>query len=104
MSVACLVPSFLVEVFPDTHERSYGYRFAAIAELRDAVGAQELDGVLELDGLDRAELLVYKAHGWEREVAAPFIAKHPERQPQFTTGSGAPVQRLYTSADVDSVN
>ncbi|HEV8308813.1 MAG TPA: methylmalonyl-CoA mutase family protein [Methylomirabilota bacterium] len=37
---------------------------------------------------------------WERETAAPFIAKAPERKPDFETMAGLPVERLYTPADL----
>jgi methylmalonyl-CoA mutase N-terminal domain/subunit len=36
---------------------------------------------------------------WERDVLAPYLARHPESAAGFTTGSGAPVERLYTEAD-----
>src|SRR6266516_3752259 len=37
---------------------------------------------------------------WEREVLAPALAKSPERPIPFTTISGRPVDRLYTSDDL----
>ncbi len=33
---------------------------------------------------------------WEAEVAAPAVAKSPERKERFTTLGGIPVERLYT--------
>jgi methylmalonyl-CoA mutase N-terminal domain/subunit len=36
---------------------------------------------------------------WERDVLAPYLARHRERATQFTTGSQAPIERLYTAAD-----
>jgi len=39
---------------------------------------------------------------WEVENVAPTLKRFAERKPEFTTGSGDPVQRLYTPADVDS--
>jgi methylmalonyl-CoA mutase N-terminal domain/subunit len=36
---------------------------------------------------------------WEEEVDAS-LAKRPERKPRFETGSGAPVERLYTPLDL----
>jgi len=38
---------------------------------------------------------------WHKEVAAPSLARFPERQAEFTTNSGLSVQRLYTPADVE---
>src|SRR5262249_2159670 len=41
---------------------------------------------------------------WERDVAAPAIAKAPERAGNFTTISGRPIERLYTEADVEGLD
>src|SRR5215471_181131 len=41
---------------------------------------------------------------WEREVAGPAVAKSPERAASFTTISGRPIERLYTSEDVDRLD
>jgi methylmalonyl-CoA mutase N-terminal domain/subunit len=40
---------------------------------------------------------------WEREVVAPALKKSPERPIPFTTVSGRPIERLYTSDDVASI-
>src|SRR3970282_2741678 len=37
---------------------------------------------------------------WEREVLEPTLAKSPERPIPFTTISGRPIDRLYTSDDL----
>ncbi len=37
---------------------------------------------------------------WEQETLKPALAKSPEREISFTTVSGAPVERLYTPADL----
>src|SRR5213082_494171 len=37
---------------------------------------------------------------WEQETLEPALAKSPERETTFTTVSGAPVERLYTPADL----
>jgi methylmalonyl-CoA mutase N-terminal domain/subunit len=37
---------------------------------------------------------------WEREVLEPALKKAPEREPQFTTISGRPIERLYTAGDL----
>src|SRR6186997_87468 len=37
---------------------------------------------------------------WEREVLEPAVAKSPERPIPFTTISGRPIDRLYTSDDL----
>jgi methylmalonyl-CoA mutase N-terminal domain/subunit len=36
---------------------------------------------------------------WERDVLAPYLARHRERAEAFTTGSQAPIERLYTADD-----
>ena len=41
---------------------------------------------------------------WERETLAPALAQTPERPAVFTTISGRPVQRLYTSDDVAAID
>jgi methylmalonyl-CoA mutase N-terminal domain/subunit len=37
---------------------------------------------------------------WEEKTLGPTLAKSPERQSEFTTISGYPIRRLYTSADL----
>jgi methylmalonyl-CoA mutase N-terminal domain/subunit len=37
---------------------------------------------------------------WEQDVLAPYLDGHPERAPSFTTGSRAPIERLYTADDL----
>ncbi len=37
---------------------------------------------------------------WERETLGPAVERHPELKPGFETGSGLPLERLYTAADV----
>src|SRR5436309_11834148 len=37
---------------------------------------------------------------WEQETLEPALAKSPEREISFTAVSGAPVERLYTPADL----
>ncbi|HUW40365.1 MAG TPA: methylmalonyl-CoA mutase family protein [Rectinemataceae bacterium] len=37
---------------------------------------------------------------WKAKVGAS-LQKHPERRPRFVTGSGAPVERLYTPLDLE---
>ena len=39
---------------------------------------------------------------WETGTLAPALAKAPEREPAFVTGSGLPVERAYTPDDVAS--
>jgi len=38
--------------------------------------------------------------GWEQDEVAKFVARAPERQPEFTTLGGFPVQRTYTALDI----
>jgi len=37
---------------------------------------------------------------WQKETLAPALSRSPERQETFTTLSGVPIHRLYTSADL----
>ncbi|MGO8789597.1 MAG: methylmalonyl-CoA mutase [Terriglobia bacterium] len=37
---------------------------------------------------------------WDKQTLKPALAKSPERQKVFTTLSGVPINRLYTSADL----
>ncbi len=37
---------------------------------------------------------------WEKNTLQPTLQKNPERQAEFTTISGHPIRRLYTSADL----
>jgi methylmalonyl-CoA mutase N-terminal domain/subunit len=41
---------------------------------------------------------------WEEETLKAALAKSPERTALFATSSGAPVERLYTPADIASVD
>ncbi len=41
-----------------------------------------------------------KEKSWEQKTLGPTLAKNPERQAEFTTVSGFPIQRLYTPADL----
>ncbi len=38
---------------------------------------------------------------WEAQTLQPVIQKYPERQPDFQTSSGIPVERLYLPSDPD---
>jgi len=40
---------------------------------------------------------------WERETLEPALARAPERTAAFTTISGRPVERLYTSEDLEGL-
>ncbi len=40
---------------------------------------------------------------WERETLEPALARAPERAASFTTMSGRPVERLYTSEDLEGL-
>src|ERR1700737_2548166 len=37
---------------------------------------------------------------WEAKELAEFLARQPEARPSYRTGSGLPVQRLYTAEDI----
>jgi methylmalonyl-CoA mutase, N-terminal domain len=41
---------------------------------------------------------------WERDVLEPALNKAPERKGPFTTISGRPIERLYTSDDIRSLD
>jgi len=41
---------------------------------------------------------------WERDVLDPALARSPERSTPFTTISGRPIERLYTSEDIASLD
>src|SRR5215510_7206727 len=41
---------------------------------------------------------------WEREVLEPALEKSPERRGPFTTISGRPIDRLYSSEDIASID
>src|SRR5579872_1871362 len=41
---------------------------------------------------------------WERETVQPTLRKSPERTATFTTISGRPIQRLYTSEDLAGID
>src|SRR5690242_18675158 len=41
---------------------------------------------------------------WERETLGPALARTPERRDSFTTVSGRPIDRLYTSEDVSGID
>ena len=40
---------------------------------------------------------------WEAEELAEFLARRPESQPEYLSGSRRPVQRVYTPADVADI-
>jgi methylmalonyl-CoA mutase N-terminal domain/subunit len=41
---------------------------------------------------------------WEKEVLGPVLRRFPESQPEFTTVSGLPVQRLYGPDDLSGLD
>src|SRR6478735_160434 len=51
--------------------------------------------------VDRAET---RKERWERETLEPTLKKSPERKGPFTTISGRPIERLYTSDDVAGID
>ena len=46
------------------------------------------------------EDLMETVRGWEAAEVAEFLARTPERKPEFFTLSGIPVKRVYTAADI----
>src|SRR5438094_5495311 len=52
----------------------------------------------------RIDEIAAARQGWEDETVRPTIERRPERQAQFTTLSGVPIQRLYTPLDHDNTS
>src|SRR3954452_19515209 len=52
------------------------------------------------NGLDGIARLAAEAQRWQQQTVAPVIAKAPERQAEFSTVSGQPIERLYSPADL----
>ena len=52
---------------------------------------------------DEASRIEAQVRGWEDNELAKFLAKRPETKEQYFSGSGAPVQRVYTPADIADV-
>jgi len=48
--------------------------------------------------------IIKEKERWERETLNKTLARFPERQPEFTTVSGMPIQRLYTPMDVEDLD
>jgi len=48
--------------------------------------------------------IVKEKERWARETLEKTLARFPERQPEFTTVSGMPIQRLYTPMDVKDLD
>jgi len=49
---------------------------------------------------DTAATLAAEVDAWEKNEVAKFIARAPERAPEFTTLGGFPLKRAYTALDV----
>jgi methylmalonyl-CoA mutase N-terminal domain/subunit len=52
---------------------------------------------------DEAGRIEAQVRDWENNELAKFLAKRPETREQYFSGSGAPVQRVYTPADIADV-
>jgi methylmalonyl-CoA mutase cobalamin-binding domain/chain len=52
---------------------------------------------------DEASRIEAQVRDWEDNELAKFLAKRPETREQYFSGSGAPVQRVYTPADIADV-
>jgi methylmalonyl-CoA mutase cobalamin-binding domain/chain len=52
---------------------------------------------------DEASRVEAQVREWEDNELAKFLAKRPETKEQYFSGSGAPVQRVYTPADIADV-
>ena len=52
---------------------------------------------------DEASRVEAQVRDWQDNELAKFLAKRPETREQYFSGSGAPVQRVYTPADIADV-
>src|SRR5579875_2827530 len=52
---------------------------------------------------DEPSRIAAQVRDWENNELAAFLAKRPETKEQYYSGSGAPVQRVYTPADIADV-
>jgi methylmalonyl-CoA mutase cobalamin-binding domain/chain len=52
---------------------------------------------------DEASRITAQVRDWADNELAKFLAKRPETRQQYFSGSGAPVQRVYTPADIADV-
>src|SRR5947209_12087326 len=41
---------------------------------------------------------------WEENILGPALSRSPERNESFQTPSGIPIERIYTPADISSLN
>src|SRR5438067_8836849 len=55
-----------------------------------------------IDGAVR-QALDEDLRSWEENELAGFLARRPEAQERYLTGSGRPVKRVYTPADVAGI-
>ena len=53
--------------------------------------------MFDRDAIERAKKL---RHGWEAGELRRFLDRQPESREEYRTGSGLPVQRVYTPVDV----
>ncbi len=49
---------------------------------------------------DQQDAVRQEKERWQKQMVDKSLTRNPERQPEFATQSGLPVQRLYTPADV----
>src|SRR5258707_3144522 len=52
---------------------------------------------------EEADRIEAQVRDWEDNELAKFLAKRPETKERYFSGSAAPVQRVYTPADVADV-
>ncbi len=57
----------------------------------------------DMSGRDPITALNDEVRDWENDEVATFLAKQPERKPQFFTIGDFPVKRTYTAADIAHV-
>ena len=49
---------------------------------------------------DAIERIRQEREAWEARELREFVARQPESRPEYRTGSGLPVKRVYTPEDV----
>ncbi len=54
--------------------------------------------------IEAIEAIEAQVREWEASEVAGFIRRQPESQPEYRSGSGAPVRRVYTPADIADVS
>src|SRR5207302_4413221 len=78
----------------------HSFPVAAIAELREAVGRRELDGLLIIDSPERAELLVAKEPIWEHDLQTALNDARSRLKLKDTTINAKDLDALFAPMTV----